>query len=376
MQPVLSLCLVVKNEALLLGQCIGSLNKIVDEIVIADTGSTDNTVKIAKSFGANVISYRWNGSLGRAKNTCLRHATGKWILFLDGDEKIAEKDILRLRRLLCQKSNVSAYYLPIRNYTKTYNLLWQWFPNNGKYPEEEKTSQCPGWFQTEVIRLFRNREEIRYEEGYSGHVSPLVSLQKHKALIHTADVVIHHFEYLKGGDKFVEEKQRRWFKSELKHTKIFQRDFLTFLNIGKTLFSRKKDRQAIIYLKKAAQLNPTNDYIYFVIGLVFKEMGDYKNAVLNLKQAIKLNPQGADAWTVLGMIYHLCQKLRAAEEALKKAIQIRPLHPLAHNSLGIVYQDQFRYREAEREYQEAIRIHPEHPDAHHNLNLLYECQQK
>lgn len=365
----ISLGMVVKNEELLLEQCLESIKSVVDEIVIVDTGSRDRTRDIAKKFGARIIHYKWDEDFGKARNEYIKNATGSWILALDADERIAKKDLPKLKRLV-KDSKTLGYISPIRSYSKRYDLLKNWYPNNGKYLREERFSNCPGWSLTKMIRLFQRKKGVYYQEGYAAHMDCLEFLKKYRGKIKECDTIIHHFQYLKG-EKFVVNKQKMRLRNEIKYAKTFPNNPKNYLNIGITLFSLKQDNKAVSYLKKAIELNPGFDMAYFVLGMVYKEKTEYEKAILNLKRAININPKYADAWTVLGMIYDARHKSVEAERALKKAIEIHPLHPVARNSLGIVYQNQGRFQKAEKEYRKAIQIHPQHPNAHHNLASLY-----
>lgn len=84
--PKLSLAMIVKNESRCLGRCLQSVRGVVDEIVVADTGSTDDTIKIAREFGAKISNFEWVDDFAAARNFALRQAAGDWILVLDADE--------------------------------------------------------------------------------------------------------------------------------------------------------------------------------------------------------------------------------------------------------------------------------------------------
>ncbi len=85
----LSLCMIVKDEAEMLPECLASVQGVVDEIVIVDTGSTDDTVAIAHAAGAKVVHEPWQNDFARARNAALAHATGDYVLQLDADERLA-----------------------------------------------------------------------------------------------------------------------------------------------------------------------------------------------------------------------------------------------------------------------------------------------
>lgn len=86
MEIKLSACTIAKNEAKNIAKSINSYKEYVDEIVIVDTGSIDDTVEVAKKAGAKVLNYEWNNDFSSAKNFALDNCTGDWIIFLDADE--------------------------------------------------------------------------------------------------------------------------------------------------------------------------------------------------------------------------------------------------------------------------------------------------
>ena len=86
MKNEISLCMIVKNEEEYLPRCLENIKDIVDEIIIVDTGSTDKTVEIAKSYGAKVYYFKWNNNFSEARNVSLKYATKDWILILNVDD--------------------------------------------------------------------------------------------------------------------------------------------------------------------------------------------------------------------------------------------------------------------------------------------------
>jgi len=99
-KPSLSLCMIVKNEEEYLQECLASVEDVVDEIILVDTGSTDRTVEIAGQFDAEVHHIPWNDDFAAARNESIKHASGDWILQLDADERLdpESKKELRLSR--------------------------------------------------------------------------------------------------------------------------------------------------------------------------------------------------------------------------------------------------------------------------------------
>src|SRR5438270_3433356 len=91
MSQSLSVVIITLNEEANLGRTLASVSELVrqtnGEIIVVDSGSTDRTVEIAKSFGAKVFVEPWKGYAGQ-KNSAIDKATGDWILSLDADEEV------------------------------------------------------------------------------------------------------------------------------------------------------------------------------------------------------------------------------------------------------------------------------------------------
>ncbi len=86
----ISACYIVRNEAAKLERSLASLEGAVDEIIVVDTGSSDDTVKIAEAHGAQVFHFPWQDDFSAARNASLSKATGDWILVVDADEYFPE----------------------------------------------------------------------------------------------------------------------------------------------------------------------------------------------------------------------------------------------------------------------------------------------
>jgi glycosyltransferase involved in cell wall biosynthesis len=99
-RPKLSLAMIVKNEARCLARCLQSVRQIAGEMVIADTGSTDDTVKIAQGFGARVVRFTWIDDFAAARNFAVDETTGDWVLVLDADEWAGEALAAEIRQFI------------------------------------------------------------------------------------------------------------------------------------------------------------------------------------------------------------------------------------------------------------------------------------
>lgn len=81
-------CLIARDEEVNLPRCLSSLSGVVDGICLVDTGSTDSTIEVARSFGAEVKSIPWEDDFAQARNASLGMARGDWVLQVDADEEL------------------------------------------------------------------------------------------------------------------------------------------------------------------------------------------------------------------------------------------------------------------------------------------------
>ena len=147
--PLLSVAIITANEERNLARTLASVS-FADEVVVVDSGSTDRTVEIARSFGAHVITREWQGFAAQ-KNFALQQCTGTWVLSLDADEELSPELRTQIRLLLPSNPPADAFFLKRRNL-----FLGRWIKYGGYYPDPK-------------LRLFRHRvanfaAEPRFEE--------------------------------------------------------------------------------------------------------------------------------------------------------------------------------------------------------------------
>jgi glycosyltransferase involved in cell wall biosynthesis len=87
-RPTISAALIVRNEERYLEGCLASLAGQVDQIVVVDTGSTDNSTRIADDFSVKLLHWPWTGDFCAARNCALDAASGDWILYIDADVRL------------------------------------------------------------------------------------------------------------------------------------------------------------------------------------------------------------------------------------------------------------------------------------------------
>jgi tetratricopeptide (TPR) repeat protein len=135
---MLSFCTIVKNEAANLPRCLASVKPYVDEMVIIDTGSTDDTVSIAQQYGAKIGHFEWCNDFAAARNYALSMVVGDWILTLDADEEL----VVQSKQALSDAIQEGLAYALVRR--------------EHDIPDTGLTS----------IRLFRNLPDLEYRYPY------------------------------------------------------------------------------------------------------------------------------------------------------------------------------------------------------------------
>jgi tetratricopeptide (TPR) repeat protein len=90
--PLLTAAMIVRNEERHLPGCLASLQGVVDEIVVVDTGSTDDSIDIARGHGARIFHHQWADDFSAPRNVSLDHARGRWVLLIDADERLRPVD--------------------------------------------------------------------------------------------------------------------------------------------------------------------------------------------------------------------------------------------------------------------------------------------
>ncbi|HML34226.1 glycosyltransferase family 2 protein [Sporomusa sphaeroides] len=183
----ISACMIAKNEEKVIARCIESYREAVDEIIVVDTGSTDQTVAIAQSLGAKVFYFQWIDDFSAAKNYALSKAKGDWIVFLDADEYFANGTGSNLRSFL-QKLDKAFDGVACR----MLNL-----------------DEVSGKITSEIIhiRIFKNDKRLSYTNPI--HEELACRRKGAQLQVHMADrrkLIIHHTGY---SDNISQEKARR-----------------------------------------------------------------------------------------------------------------------------------------------------------------------
>lgn len=286
----LSLCMITKNEEKNIKACLDSMVNIADEIIIVDTGSTDRTIEIAKSYGAKVFSYKWNDDFSEARNISLEKATKDWIIVLDGDEVLPKEDGKKLKNII-NATSMEALYLRLENIVDNKSLG-----------------------DAVVLRVFRNNKLYRFRNKM--HEQVIFSIEENggKDKIQATNLKILHYGYdpkiynmvdkqkrnLKILESYPEEDRDGYFYYSIgneysrandinKSLEMYYKglgfarnnypdklpSYLPYLilNISKSLASQKKYDEAINILSEFKNKYPNFRDLYFLQCLYYIETG-------------------------------------------------------------------------------------------------------
>ncbi len=128
MPSTLSVAIITLNEEANLPRTLASVS-FADEIVLIDSGSTDRTLEIARSFNARIYSEPWKG-FGAQKNSAIDRCTSTWVLAIDADEELTPELQSELRAMLASPPTVDAYRIPLRHV-----FLHRHLYHGGFYPD-------------------------------------------------------------------------------------------------------------------------------------------------------------------------------------------------------------------------------------------------
>ncbi|MSM40296.1 MAG: glycosyltransferase [Geobacter sp.] len=330
-QDVLSsvtLCMIVKNEEPNLPRCLQSLKPIVDEMVIVDTGSTDLTAQIAQMFGAQVISFPWNGNFSDARNASLDAAHGDWILVMDADEIISSRDYDRFRALIANTPHDTvAYEIETRNYMGKVNLE-NWHPNEGIYLLEEAGA---GWTPSGKVRLFPRHPKIRFENPIHELVDETVVQMR--ISIQPSDIPVHHYGYLDEA----RQKAKGEHYYELGKRKLAEsggEDFKALCELAVQAGGVGRYDEALRLWQTVVQKAPDYPLAFFNMGYVLLQLGRFTEAAEACKKALDLDPDYSEVITNFAMCLLCLGNTQKALQLVEKSLHTHAQSPTLLLMLG------------------------------------------
>lgn len=235
---MLSVCTIFKNEEYFLPEWLDNVLPFADELVLVDTGSTDQSRSIINSRGLQVSDFIWCDDFSAARNFCLSRAEGDWILVLDCDDRLLPADFQCLLDLLNSPSSLADGYL--FNYLNV---------KSGKWDARDRVLHS---VQTQ-LRLFRNFHNYSYSGIIHENITP--SIESSGGCLGQSPVPIYHLGY--AGELFQQKKQRN-------------------LNLIEKYYREQPQKAESVYLYTCARFGPEME-IYVLLKKAFElAVGDLK----------------------------------------------------------------------------------------------------
>lgn len=171
----LSVCLIVRNEERVLQRCLKCASRIADDLVVVDTGSTDRSPEIARMYTSRVFFHKWRDSFAEARNYAGSQALCEYVMWMDADDVIEERDIEAINRL---KSEM----------TRDTDAVFMLYSND------------TGYFHDYLLRDRILRKEYCTRNEGDAHENVTIQLSW-KVLLRSDIRIVHKKEYVNDSDR-------------------------------------------------------------------------------------------------------------------------------------------------------------------------------
>ena len=349
---MLSLSMIVRDEAAQIEDCLRSVQGFADELVVVDTGSSDDTVARAQALGARVEQIPWPGDFAPARNQALQWVSGDWVLVLDADERLRPEAWAPLRALMAQPDVLLI------------NLL----------RHERGAAQSP---YSNVSRLFRRHPAIQWSRAYHSmvddSVAELLQREPHWRIADCPEPALLHDGYrpelLAQGNKA--QRLRAAMEAELERR---PGDPYACAKLGSLEVAEGNRERGIALLQQGLEQCPDSAHperYELLLHLALAQGGaptPAADALYRQALALPLAPRLTLA-ARLNLAAQLLERgeLQEAEALCQRATAVAPEIGLGWYNLGLIRRRQGDLAGALEAYREARRVQPDHPETHQNL---------
>lgn len=360
----LSLAMIVKDEENCIKRCLDSVINLVDEIVIVDTGSTDNTIEICRSYNAQVFPYLWNNNFAEARNFGLDKVTRDWVLWLDADEEVAQENRNQLNNQALF-DDYDALSVPLINF----------FGEKVNYDEVVQIAQP---------RFFRNYMGFRFENKIHEWLNLSSAYEQNR--VGFLDLKIYHYGYM---NSQVENKRKfsrnvglllRELEEEKNH--VWTHYYLAAEYYRNNEFNKSFDHvnQSIMLFINEGIIPPPS-MLYSLKYSILLETGSWEGAWPSIKYAVQMFPDYVDLKFYMGVILYYRQMYPAALDCFRECIEMgeQNLNYLCIKGLGsfrawfymgLCFEELKKEEEAFLAYLKALMISNNFVPAREALNKL------
>jgi tetratricopeptide (TPR) repeat protein len=267
-----SLLMIVRNEERNLAECLAPVASLFDEIVIVDTGSVDDTRRIAGRFTPHVFDFPWCDDFSAARNEALRRSNGEWLFWLDADDRLSDGDVAKLRSLLKSLGQQPQAYFMNTACSTQY--------------------ACEGETLITHPRLFRRHPELRWRGRVHEQLRPEPTQLGYELFF--SDVLIRHIGYSDCGA--LQRKLQRDLRLLRMDYAIDPSDHSTLLHLGMAYFNLGRANEARQHLRQLlATATVKSDYlrqVFCALATMDMRDGKFHEALAILDQGLSLFPRG------------------------------------------------------------------------------------
>ncbi len=370
----IGLAMIVKNGAEDLRCCLESVRGLTQQIVVADTGSTDGSPAIAREFGAEIISVPWEQHYAKARNAALERMTTDWALVLDADEELAEEARQKIPALLDCDATVGGLQVWQRNYLKERFLY-----ANGKLSRRHegghpRASGALSYLDNPICRIFRAHPLVRFSGRIHELVEPQLSALKLQ-LVDT-DLVVHHFGKLCRWDAELEKQKtyRDLLRASLEETPGHARQWVQLGLTEKDYFGNSEE--ALRCYERAVQFRPTVADAWIGLSRLLRERREFGRAMEAIAHLPQTGEQGilrqemvADLLHDMGRLKEACAAYRVVAQQSQKSSMYRAMGKSAslESKLGYVEVRLGMQRAGLRKLRTAVQQMPDVLELHDRL---------
>ena len=304
----ISLCMIARNEEKFIAAAINSVRNFVDEIIVVDTGSIDNTAELCRQLGASVFHFKWVDDFSAARNFAVSKASSDWVLILDADEEIHPLEVPKLKQL--SDLQCDAVVFTQKNFSNTPGFGFVTQPSRG----------FKGFFPSFITRMFRNGRGIVFEGPV--HESVDSSLKKIGAkAAFTPEVSINHYQELKG-EQYLREKQLKYAVIIEKNLDRIPNKSKAYADLGIICYRYKQDyASAAKWFNKSLEIEPNNAFVINDLAATHIALNDYKAAIDCFGRSISIRPEASTFYNI-GLLQERLGDKEAASIAYSEAARL------------------------------------------------------
>lgn len=357
--------MIVKDGAAVLDRCLGSIAAFVDRMLIGDTGSTDRTVQIASSLGAEVIDIPWEGDFSRARNRLLKLCKSDWVLILDADEMVDEASGALIRKLI-EAPGVHAYHNPRWNYMRDANARLGFQAARANPFLLGESRGYPAYVSLPTTRLFRSHPGIYYE----GCVHETITRRLAALGLATAnaDFIVHHFGHAEDSDTERQGKDALYHSLGERKLALNPEDAQALLEMGLAeLEVTQRPHRALPHFERACRVSPDSPAAWLYSGMCLVRLNRLQEALERLARAERLGFRTGVLYLTIGDAHFQASQYREARAAYEQVGAAGYASPLSLAKMGACEVRLGKAKEGISRMQQAVKASPENRELYDML---------